>query len=438
MNSSDHQDDLTVSVTDPIIDSQGRSLKALVIEDDQRLGQIVQKALRLSGFSEVRLVRRCGNAVALLDSLPADELDLIVTDLVLPDGDGFLILSYLCEMAYQGKVILMSGNDPRLLDTAATQADFSGLEVLGTLKKPFSLHRLHDMSSLVSGEAPRGLARSDFQFQLADFEMALEAGDIRARFHPIVDASTAQMTGIEALARWEHPRHGLISPAQFMPQVESSPLSDTFLLEMLRQVLVAQQRLAELGYGVNAAVNVGSGQLTSLSLTNRFIELARKFNVAPDTVVLEITETQGFGEPRAAIETLNRLRLQGFRLSVDDYGTGFSSLERLRTLPFTELKVDRQFVAGAASSGELTAILRHCVELARQFNMATVAEGIETYDDWQLVRSLGFADAQGFFFSQPLELEALLAWPQRRMTPAARLSATPDPASLDQFQRLQM
>ena len=277
-----------------------------------------------------------------------------------------------------------------------------------------------------------------FKFTLNGFDQALANGDIRARFHPIVDACTRQMTGIEALARWEHPHHGLISPAHFMHQVETSSLSDEFLLEMLRQVLNAQQRLAQAGYLVNAAVNVGSGQLSSLSLTNRFISLIRDFDVAPDSVVLEITETQGFGEPRAAMETLNRLRLQGFRLSVDDYGTGFSSLERLRSLPFTELKVDRQFVAGAASSTELTAILRHCVELADQFNLATVAEGIESIEDWQLVKSLGFGEAQGFYFSNPLELEALIAWPQRQIMPLPVRSVAPESHSTDQFQRFQM
>ena len=138
------------------------------------------------------------------------------------------------------------------------------------------------------------------------------------------------------------------------------------------------------------------------------------------------------------METLNRLRLQGFRLSVDDYGTGFSSLERLRSLPFTELKVDRQFVAGAASSTELTAILRHCVELADQFNLATVAEGIESIEDWQLVKSLGFGEAQGFYFSKPLELEALIAWPQRQIMPLPVRSVAPESHSTDQFQRFQM
>ncbi|MFK7955608.1 MAG: EAL domain-containing protein [Lysobacterales bacterium] len=427
-----------MTTTNTYIDNTEQSLKAVVIEDDHRLGEIMLKMLKLQGYSQVRLVRRCGNAVALLDTLGPHDVDLVVCDLVLPDGDGFLVLSHLADRGYAGKVIIISGNDPRLLATAATQADFSGLDVAGTLAKPFSLHKLAEMLTVLGPEEEVCQNTNRFQFSLNAFEQALADGDIRARFHPIVDARTQQITGIEALARWQHPQHGLIAPAQFMPQVEASPLSDPFLLEMLRQVLDAQQKLAETGYLVNAAVNVGSGQLNSFSLTNRFVSLVREFDADPDTVVLEITETQGFGEPRAAMETLNRLRLQGFRLSVDDYGTGFSSLERLRTLPFTELKVDRQFVAGAASNDELTAILRHCVELADQFNLASVAEGIESFEDWQLVKSLGFGEAQGFFFSKPLELDALLAWPQRRMSQPPAHPAPRDLHVTDQFQRFQM
>ncbi|MEM1090149.1 MAG: EAL domain-containing response regulator [Pseudomonadota bacterium] len=433
------QEHTEVRDTDSFIGRGKENLKALVVENDTRLGDIVAKALEFSGFAEVRLVRRCGNAIALLDGLDPVSFDLVVCDLVLPDGDGFMVLSHLAQMGFGGRIILMSGNEGRLLDTAETQARLSGLDVSGTLRKPFSLHKLIAMAQPTDEPLFVPPARTgNFQFDLNDFDRALTEGELRARFHPVVDAHTQQVTGIEALARWIHPEYGLIPPALFMPQVEISPLSDAFLLEMLRQVLTAQQALAQAGFAVSAAVNVGSGQLTSLALTNRFVELAREYDVAPDTVVLEITETQGFGEPRAAIETLNRLRLQGFRLSVDDYGTGFSSLERLRTLPFTELKVDRQFVAGAAESGELTAILRHCVELARQFQLNTVAEGIETVEDWHLVRSLGFKDVQGFFFSQPLELDALVAWPQRRLASTGPRPGPLELTAMEQFQPHQM
>ncbi|MEM9531338.1 MAG: EAL domain-containing response regulator [Pseudomonadota bacterium] len=416
---------------DEVIDQPGENLypqerakagSALVVEDDARLAQIVAKTLRFCGYENVVIMSRCGNAVAALDAATTP-FDLIVSDLVLPDSDGFMLVSHLAETGFRGQLILISGNESRLLSTAASQAQAGNLNLLGTLNKPFSLHRV--ISLLESqGEGARDSAgATPFSFELSDFQRALEDGQIVAHFHPIVDVRTRQMVGIEALARWEHPDLGIIPPFQFMPKVEMSELSDAFLIEMLRQSLTTQAHLSDLGFDVAAAVNVGSGQLTSLALTNRILELMRGFSARPENVVLEVTETQGFGEPRAAIETLNRLRLHGFRLAVDDYGTGFSSLERLRTLPFTELKVDRQFVAGAADSAELAAILSHCVALAKQFDLTTVAEGIETVEDWHAVRKLGFTAAQGFFFSRPLTADELPMWARRRLVSAGEVAA---------------
>lgn len=416
-------------------------LKALIIEDNACMSDVISKTLKHAGFQQVKLATGLGQVVDLLQREPeaVHDFELIICDLVLTDADGFRVLSYLGEYGYCGRVILVSGMDRRLLETAQIQAESSGLEVAGILNKPFSIHQLLALARMPGKKRPEARQpRVELEDTGREFSAALSAGEIRAAFHPILDPITQQLIAIEALARWNHPEVGLVSPADFLPVVENSDVSYHFLLVMLQQCLEAQRKLAHNGIDVQAAVNVASAQLTGPLLPAMIAAKVSEFGVRPEQVVLEITETQGIGDPPAAIENLNRLRLMGFRLSVDDYGTGFSSLERVRRLPFTDLKVDRQFVHDASSRRDLVTILRHCMELGRQLDLQVIAEGVETREDWQLIQSLGFDGVQGFYFARPMPLEELMDWSSQQLGLPQEPPLWLDQASLLQYTARQM
>ena len=179
---------------------------------------------------------------------------------------------------------------------------------------------------------------------------------------------------------------------------------------VLTQAFAQEKKWQQAGLELRVAVNVSMDNLASLDFQDLVVDLAAKAGISPHKVVLEVTESQLMGDMRVSLEILSRLRLKRFHLSIDDFGTGHSSLAQLRDIPFDELKIDQGFVHHAWKNETLRAIYDTSLALAKQLNMESVAEGVEDRDDWELLRRTGCNLAQGNFISKPLLAEEIPAW----------------------------
>ncbi|HEX6913518.1 MAG TPA: EAL domain-containing protein [Longimicrobium sp.] len=301
---------------------------------------------------------------------------------------------------------------------------FTGASVGIVLSGP-AYHRSEDVLRDVSIAMMRARDASDGQYQVfdpamhavamarlhleTDLRRALERGELRVHYQPIVRLDTGRITGLEALARWEHPERGLILPDDFIPMAEDTglilPMGLWVLEEACRTLRRWQQRPG--GERLTMAVNLSARQFTQPDLVERVASIMRRTGVRPGTLELEITESVILQSSVPVLETLKRLKALGVALHVDDFGTGYSSLSYLHRLPLDALKIDRSFVSGA-DAGSLQ-IVRMIVAMAKAMGVAVVTEGIETAELLGELRSLHCEYGQGFFFSRPMAREAVEA-----------------------------
>ncbi|MEH1123454.1 EAL domain-containing protein [Micromonospora sp. CPCC 206061] len=253
-------------------------------------------------------------------------------------------------------------------------------------------------------------ASTDRLALLAELREALEFDDqLVLALQPAVNLSTGAPTGVEALIRWRHPRRGALSPVDFVRVIEGSDLLGPFTRYVVDKALAVAAEWAEHGMDVPISVNLSARSLLDPRLPADIAELLRRHRVPAHRLVLEITETVVLSELEIIDEVLGALRDLGVQISVDDFGTGFSSLTFLTRIPVDELKVDRSFVRKMADSPEAAAIVRTTVGLGRELGLRVVAEGVETADQRAALAALGCSAAQGYHFFKPMPADKIVA-----------------------------
>jgi EAL domain-containing protein (putative c-di-GMP-specific phosphodiesterase class I) len=240
-------------------------------------------------------------------------------------------------------------------------------------------------------------------------------GGIRRRemfnhYQPKVCLRTGDLLGVECLARWQHPEDGLVPPGLFIGVAERTGLIDDLARVTIAAALSEMHDLSLSGLKLKLSLNVSASLLSTMDFAGFVAAEASRASLSPRNVCLEVTESQIIADPRTPLEVLARLRILGFGLSIDDFGTGYSSFAQLSNIPFDELKIDRQFVHRASADPTARAIYDCSLALARSLPIRSVAEGVEDRADWDLVRSTGCDEAQGYLIARPMEASALPAW----------------------------
>ena len=233
-------------------------------------------------------------------------------------------------------------------------------------------------------------------------------------FQPKIEMVSLRAVGAEALARWRHPTHGFVAPYAFILELERHKDIDALTFLMLEKAAHSCRDWLAAGFDLTVSVNLSLTSLTDTSLADRITACVKSAGLEPKRMVLEITETAAMTELAPALENLTRLRMHGFGLSIDDYGTGFASMQQLARVPFTELKIDQCFVTGCAQNRAARVIVDVSLALACGLGLKAVAEGIETQEDWDTLRAAGCDIAQGYFISRPLEAAAFLEFCRSR------------------------
>ncbi len=237
-----------------------------------------------------------------------------------------------------------------------------------------------------------------------ELRRALERGELRVHYQPIVDLGAGKIVGVEALVRWEHREKGLVPPSEFIPLAEETglvvPLGQWVLDEACRA-------LSTLPENLTLSVNLSGRQLLQPEFCSELKEMLAQSRIDPSRLRLELTESMLIGNGAAARAVLTHLRGAGVRLCIDDFGTGYSSLSYLHELPIDSLKIDRSFVGAMAEDERKIKIVQSILVLGKALGIDVVAEGVETSEQAELLRRLGCERAQGYFFSRPVPLEQL-------------------------------
>ncbi|MGP1679581.1 MAG: EAL domain-containing response regulator [Burkholderiales bacterium] len=385
-------------------------LNALIVEDDNFQRRTVARMLRALGAREVR--EAADGKQALASIREAELVELVVCDLDMPEMDGMEFIRHLGQANSAISVIIASSLDRSLLNAVDKMAHGYGVRLLGVIEKPVTLKGLEKLIALHAPAKPQPVhAAADVpSFSLDQILHGVQENQFEPFFQPKVALATGRVLGAEALARWRHPEHGLIGPYAFIPALEESGKLDELTLLMLKKAAGACRAWRERGMELTVSVNLSLVSLTDTMLANRITETVRSAGLDPRYMILEITETTAMTEVAPALENLTRLRMRGFGLSIDDYGTGFSSLRQLTRVPFTELKIDQSFVTGCAANSSSRAIVESSVEMARRLNIKSVAEGVETQADWDVLEAAGCDMAQGYFIAKPMQASAFLTF----------------------------
>lgn len=383
-------------------------MSTLVIDDEVFVRKLLAHLLGRLGVTEVLACEDGRDALALLDERP--DIDLIFLDLQMPGMDGVEFIRHLVSRQYHGALVLVSGEDERILHTAGRLARAHRLDVLGEIRKPVSPDALREVLARrgTRPEAPQ--PRLKRAYDLEDLRTAIAERQLVNHYQPKVSLENAQFAGVETLVRWQHPIDGLIGPDRFVPLAEDSGLIDALTRQVLETALRDMRTLLDGGNAIQVAVNVSMQNLHALDFPEYVTRVALAAGVPLGALILEVTESRLMDDPLSALEILTRLRLKRIGLAIDDFGTGHSSLAQLRDIPFTELKLDRSFVHGAAHDAAQRAILDASLDMARQLGIVTVAEGVENREDWDFLRARGCHLAQGWFVSRPLPAAELPAW----------------------------
>ena len=242
---------------------------------------------------------------------------------------------------------------------------------------------------------------------MAQLRRALETGEIISLYQPKADLTSGRITGVEALARWNHPELGLLPPSDFIPLAEHTGLIKHLTLRILDESLQQWRRWRDLGLELSMAVNLSAQNLLDPKLSEEIMRLIAKWGVPPGMLELEITESSIMTDPTRALTTLKRLDDMGLGLAIDDFGTGYSSLAYLKELPVDTLKIDRSFVANMTNNENDGVIVRSTIDLGHNLGMRVVAEGVETAEIWSRLTDLKCDIAQGFHLSKPVPADDL-------------------------------
>jgi EAL domain-containing protein (putative c-di-GMP-specific phosphodiesterase class I) len=384
-------------------------INCLLVDDDTFMLKTLNIILQSLGVKSIIQTDNAQDALKYIANRN-NHIDIVISDLNMPQMDGIQLLRHFGSQGLDLSVILVSGEDPRLLESAKTLAQQQNLSILGSLNKPVKKSDLEAVLRKfkpVTKEAPAGPGAMVFAHEL---QTAIMNEELSVHFQPQVDVKDGRIVGAEALARWNHPTKGWIPPSIFIGIAEKYKMIQAITDVVFQKSIAEAAHLRSLGFDFTVSVNFSAQVLSSLELPEILCETLASSGLDPSNVIIEVTESSLADDMNITLDILTRMRLKGFGLSIDDFGTGFSSMEQLRQIPFTELKIDRSFVHQAHENQASKAILESSIALAKKLKINCVAEGVETEEDWQLIADLDCDYVQGYLVARPMPAEDFITW----------------------------
>jgi EAL domain-containing protein (putative c-di-GMP-specific phosphodiesterase class I) len=372
--------------------------RLLVIDDQADLCEFISEAAAVLGYETQAVTEPDAFRRAVQEFQPT----VVVLDLQMPGADGIELLRYLGERGSKAQVLVASGMDQRVLSTAEQIGRAQGLNMLGALQKPILLV---DLEATL-----RRCMRGDAPITPEALTAALDRREIHVHYQPKatrVAPGRWIVEGVEALARWQHPALGFISPVRFIPLAEKHGLIRRLTEQVLETALAQCRAWDTAGLSLSVAVNLSPQLLNDLSFPDHVARLAAQIGADARRIVFEVTESAAMFDPGTTMDVLTRMRVKNFGLSIDDFGTGYSSLKQLYLMPFSELKIDTSFVRDIFAHEDARTMVETMVLLAHKLRLTACAEGVESQEVLDFLDSVDCDRAQGYFIGRPMVGESL-------------------------------
>jgi EAL domain-containing protein (putative c-di-GMP-specific phosphodiesterase class I)/ActR/RegA family two-component response regulator len=397
---------------------QSKDRRVLIIDDDAAVRQTMTLLAESCGFEAIATDDAAVFKAHLASWLPT----LIILDLQMPGRDGVQLLGDLGGETCGAQVILATGALPRTLDAAQRVGREHGLKMAGTLQKPFQLETVRallarfeappnppaaEIPATIDDETERPGFGDPSELSVEELSRAIETGQLFLEYQPKRDCRGQQISGVEALVRWRHPLRGRIAPDRFIGLAERSGLIDRLTDWVFGAAVRQAAAWRDAGLDLDVAINISARNLHDADLPDRFARKCDELVLDLSSIILEVTESSAMRDPLHSLEVLTRLRVKGFRLAMDDFGTAYSSLVQLQRMPFSELKIDRSFVINMIRDKSCKVIAEIITDLAHNLGLKCVAEGVENEGIWDAVRAMGCDTAQGYHLSRPVSAECI-------------------------------
>ena len=394
-------------------------LRFLIAEDHDFQRRTLVRILTALGARHIAEAAD-GKAALELFRNAEDSVDIIISDLDMPGMDGMELIRHIGGGGVPVSMILSSAVERSLLASVETMTKAYGITLLGALEKPVSPQKLEALIALHVPPQPKteGAPAAAPELSLEEIRHGLEKGEFEPFFQPKVELASGAVKGAEALARWRHPERGIVPPYAFIDRIEKSGLIDDLTAAMLEISARHAAAWAVAGLDISVSVNLSLKSLSDPDMAEKLTQRVRTQGLEPQRMVIEVTESVAMTEVGKALENLARLRMKGFGLAIDDYGTGYSSMQQLSRIAFTELKIDQSFVMSAISENASRVILETSLEMARKLKLKSVAEGVEARAHWDLLKTLGCDMVQGYFVAKPMAAADFAPWVARWVPPA--------------------
>lgn len=379
----------------------------LVIDDQKVVRHTLFLCLKNIGYESVF---QAENGLAARACLENQAIDLIFCDLNMPVEDGFAVLKFLASIQFAGAIVLISNEGSELLDSCVHLAKQYKLRILGCIPKPIEVGRLKALLQEANHQASHNAQGKVIELSPADILKAITDDRLVVYFQPQVNLATSELKGLEVLTRITSEQGQLLYPDSFIAVAEQSPdlmlmLTKAVIRQALGAIVPFQAQLAN----ITIAFNISGKMLNNETFVQWLLTTIEQYHILPEQIICELTETAINDDPTLLIAQMLRLRMARFKLSIDDFGTGYSSLEQLHTIPFHELKIDKQFVQQGLNNTKSAAVVEQSIRLAKAMGLEVVAEGIETLQHEIYLKGLGCDIGQGYYFAKALPIAEIVA-----------------------------
>ena len=388
-------------------------LQVLIVDDEPTQRLAVDMMCRSVGTSGARGFETGEAALRFLGETGTG-VDLVICDLDMPEMDGMEFVRRLAAFPNPPALMILSGHARALLDSVERLGVAYGLRMLTSVRKPLTRKVL---DGALAGLTDAIRRRPSIPAAVGPVETGRAVGGVFTPFfQPQIRLADGAVHGVEVLARLIEPDGRVVSPSEFLPELHDPGRMRDFTLEIVDKTVAAIAEWPDIDPPLFVSINLSPLLFEDLGVTRDLVARIDSAGVPRDRLVFEIVETAVSGNPMLFTESAARLRLRGFGLAIDDYGQGHASLDQLRRLPFSELKIDRAFVAGIDVDSDNHAIVANTIAMAKALGLRTIAEGVERGEEAGVLKELGCDVAQGFLYSPAVPAAEFLEFLETRTT----------------------
>jgi EAL domain-containing protein (putative c-di-GMP-specific phosphodiesterase class I)/AmiR/NasT family two-component response regulator len=384
------------------------AVRALIVDDSLAICQLLEQQLLHYGIDAVEY---CHDGEQALDRVKNDptRYDALFIDLHMERMDGLELMHQLSELRYRGGVVVISALDNRIIEFALELISNYHLRVLGSIEKPFQNSLIAFMVRRIKNSRGQPTEVETLP-KRREVMQALRGGQLQSYFQPQISSRNNKITGFECLTRLNIPGREQLKPCEFMPVIDRFNLYEPLLEALFENAAPEIPRIIDkLGYECHFGFNLSPQQLFNDALPDLLNDYCKHLQVDKRRIVIEITENQSMASGRQ-LKNLNRLRIHGFELSLDDYGAGFTNLRQIKNLPFAEIKLDSLLIDGLHKDKILKIIVDSVRQITNELGMRLVAEGISDSSDLLSLSNIGVDVYQGYLFCRPKQASEILRW----------------------------